>query len=636
MKSSPESKSRPALVLLALGIVFGDIGTSPLYAYETALSVCGSSPEIAVGVASLIIWTLFLVVMVKYGLLVMRASYEGEGGIFSLMAMLRETAALRGRWGALLSGLLVFGAALLFGDGAITPAISVLSAVEGLSTIEPGWSGWVVPLAVAILAILFFAQRAGTGRLGFLFGPVMLAWFSTLAILGLLQILEAPQVLAAFHPLHGIKLLISGHWSPVAIMGAVVLAVTGAEALYADMGHFGRTSILRAWKWVVFPSLISAYLGLTALVLRRPELADNGNLFFYLAPTGGPRELLVLLATAATVIASQALISGVFSLTGQAIALGYLPAVQVRHTSAETRGQIYIPSVNFLLGAVCLLLVISFRHSANLANAYGIAVTGAMAITSIAFFAWFVTVDKKPWWLGVPLLAGLLVLDLSLFLPCLAKIFQGGIVPLALAVAVGGVMLTWRRGRLLVHERMSYGAVTPRELGEKLEKGEFRRVEGSQVFVWLKPVPDHAVASILEEYRRVKVVGEEIVILLMKPGWKLPYSPAHDVRLTAHPGRLWLIEASHGFMVKPDVPQIVAQALDLGKNQPVSRPPLLLPPEETIYVISRELIVSGPGSPWPRWQAELFAFLSRNVSVRGDYLGIPADRLIIYEWTLRL
>jgi len=544
--------------------------------------------------------------------------------------LLRETGVFTAKSGPWLAGLLVFGAALLFGDGAITPVISVLSAVEGAEAINPALAEYVVPTAALILIALFLSQRFGTHRLGFLFGPIMAVWFVVLGILGARQLLAAPEVLAAFNPLLGLRLLLSEGWTSVAIVGAVVLAVTGAEALYADMGHFGRANILHAWRLIVFPALILNYLGQAALVVRHPSAITDANLFFMMAPLGGYREGLVILATVATVIASQALISGVFSLTGQAIDLGYLPRFFVKHTSPSTRGQIYIPLVNYSLGAVCLLLLVGFRSSAALANAYGVAVTGAMVVTSVAFCIFVVAGWKRPVWQGILLLCGLLAIDLSLFFACLSKVFDGGIVPLLLAGGVATVMLTWRRGRELVHKSMSYGAVTPEALGECLELGDYRRSPCTQVFITRKLQPESAIANILEQYRRVQVVGERLIILLLNPGWQHPYSPCENIHIDAYKGNLWIVTASHGFMVEPDVPAIVQQAVAQSEGR------LVCPMDKCFFVVWHELVISSPHRLMPRWQCRLYAFLSRNVLPGPNYLGIPVEQLLMLNWLLRI
>lgn len=616
--------------LLALGIVFGDIGTSPLYAFETAVVAAGGTGPAALGVASLIVWTLMLVVTVKYGLLVMRADYHGEGGIFALLALLRNSAHLNNRSGRWLTVLLVFGAALLFGDGAITPAISVLSAVEGIEAVRPDLAHLALPVAVLILAGLFLVQRFGTGRLGWVFGPVMALWFIALGALGVWQILSAPEVLHALNPVHGLRLLATSGIQGAAIVGAVVLAVTGAEALYADMGHFGRPAILHAWRMLVFPALILNYLGQAAHVLRFPSSAADPNLFFLLAPDGGIRVGMLVLATAATIIASQALISGVFSLANQAIDLGYLPRLFVKHTSASTRGQIYIPLVNAVLGSICILLVLGFRTSGALAGAYGIAVTGAMVITSIAFATVTIAVWKRPIWQGALLLAGLLAIDLPLFLSCLGKLFDGGLVPVLLAIVVSTLLITWRKGRDLVHQTMAFGAVSVEELALRLERGDYRRTPCTQVFLVRKPMPDQAVASILEQYRRVKVIGEKLVILLLNPGWSDPHNPIQSVDVEKLGANFWVVRASHGFMVEPNAPNILGRAIaESGGSLPVEL-------GDAFFVTSHDVIVADSHCRMPAWQRALLAFMSRNVIPGPDYLGIPADRLLVYNWMLRV
>ena len=613
--------------LLALGVVFGDIGTSPLYAYETALALTG--PSAAIGIASLVIWTIFLVVTIKYASIIMRADYHGEGGIFALMALLRASGGKRISAGVM-TPLVVFGAALLLGDGAITPAISVLSAVEGLAVVKPEWAHFALPLTLAILGGLFVLQRYGTGRLGGIFGPVMLLWFLSLAVTGALQISQAPAVLAAFNPLEGFGLLARGGWGGLAIVGAVVLAVTGAEALYADLGHFGAKPILRAWRFVVFPSLILNYLGQAAMVTHDPLLASSPNLFFLMVPEGALRTGLLALATVATIIASQALISAVFSLASQAMDLGFLPRFFVRHTSSTMRGQIYIPLVNFLLGAICLLLVAVFRTSSALANAYGIAVTGAMVVTSIAFGAVMLARGSPPRWQALLLIAGLLCLDLPLFFACLTKLFEGGLVPILIAAGAGSIMLTWAHGRLLIRRSLKFGSVSVEELGRKIENEHYARVPGTSVFVVRRPNPEHAVAGILEQYRRVKVLAVQIVILLLDPDWDDREAKVGAVAVTRCDGGLWVIRAAHGYMVEPDVPAMMERAVEASNGA------LQFDAASSFYVVARELILSCPEKLMPSWQRHLFAFLSRNVVPGPNYLNIPGDHLIVYTWLLRL
>ncbi|MEI6034176.1 MAG: KUP/HAK/KT family potassium transporter [Verrucomicrobiae bacterium] len=625
--AGPHRSRNAAVALMALGVVFGDIGTSPLYAFETALGIAG--PHSALGVASLILWTIFLVVTVKYAAIVMRADYHGEGGIFALMALLRSSGNQRLAAGVMVP-LVVFGAAMLLGDGAITPAISVLSAVEGLAAVHPAWSQYSQHATLAILTALFFVQRFGTGRLGGVFGPVMLLWFLSLAVTGGVQVAWCPEVFRAFDPREGLRLLGAEGWGAWAVVGAVVLAVTGAEALYADLGHFGRKPILQGWRYVVFPSLVLNYLGQAALVIREPASAADTNLFFLMVPDGPLRAGMVALATLATVIASQALISAVFSLTSQAMDLGFLPRVFVRHTSTRMRGQIYIPLVNFLLGAVCLFLVVAFRNSASLANAYGIAVTGAMVVTSITFGAVLFTRPDISKWKSALLLGGLLSLDVPLFGSCLTKLFDGGFVPVLLAAGVAAVMMTWQRGRQIIRQTMRFGTMSPEDLGRHLDSGGFLRVPGAQIFVVRRPNPEHAVACILEQHRRVKALGSQLVILLLDPEWKNPMEKLGEVSVAACDGGLWVVQAAHGYMVEPDAPAIMRKAEEQSGGT------FRCEPEGSFYVIARELVISCPEKMMSAWQRHVFAFMSRNVVPGPHYLNIPADHLVIYTWLLRL
>ena len=618
--------SRAALALVALGVVFGDIGTSPLYAFQTAVSIAGAGA--ATGVASLVVWTLFLVVTVKYVLLVMRADYNGEGGIFALMAL-----AFGGKPSpkvdhGFLAVLMVFGAALLFGDGAITPAVSVLSAVEGLATVNASWERFSLPLAVGILAALFLSQGFGTSRLGGLFGPVMLVWFAVLAVLGARQIWLEPGVLEALNPAHAVGILIHGGWGAWALVGAVVLAVTGAEALYADLGHFGRVPIVRAWRWVVFPSLVLNYLGQAALVRQMPEVAADTNLFFLMLPEPSMRAALVILATLATVIASQALISGVFSLASQAMDLGYLPRLYVKHTNARSRGQVYIPVVNFLLAALCILLVLGFRTSDALAGAYGIAVTGAMATTSVAFVYVMVARRGLALWKGALLLAGLLCLDLPLFGACLTKLADGGIVPLLIACAVAAVMLTWRKGRDLVRVSLNLSENSLEQLEEVLTNGSTPRIPSSQVFVMRLMEPEYAAARIFEQRRRTHALPERVVILLLNSSWGKPFAEADNIRIRKMGGGLWVVAADHGYMREPDVPLIMRRAI--RENE------LALEEEQCFYIFAQELVLTAPRKRMRRWERLLFGFLSRNTLPGPDYLAIPTERLIVYNWLLKI
>jgi len=626
VKDGSKNQNGIGIVLMALGIVFGDIGTSPLYAFQTAVKLAGANA--AVGIASLIIWTLILVVSVKYLFLISKADYQGEGGVFALLALFFDGRPKAGTGRCIFACLMIFGAALLFGDGAITPAISVLSAVEGLATINPAWEQAVVPLTIAILIVLFLSQRFGTGRLSMIFSPVMLVWFFVLGGLGIYQILLHPGVLAALNPVYGFKFLVSSGFAVWPVVGAVVLVVTGSEALYADLGHFGRMPILNAWRWIVFPALALNYLGQAALVARNPSEAADTGLFFTMLPTAEGRGLLVALATIATIIASQALISGVFSLANQAMDLGYLPRFHVRHTSATERGQIHIPLVNVVLGLACIVIVLVFKSSVSLAAAYGIAVTAAMAITSYGFVVMSRKRQGMASWKATLLMIGLMFLDLPLAGACLTKIFDGGYVPLLIAAAITIVMLTWRKGRDLVHATMGANSMTPEALGQKVAHENLLRTPGTEVFLIRQGSSTLASARVLEQWKRLHALPEKIVLLFLEADWKSPLSEVGEIQVRHHEGNISEIHATHGYMAEPDAPRI----LGLASQQCAAE----FDVEGAFYIFSQEIVLTCQPGQMPRWQRMLFAFLSRNVQPSPDYLSIPPDRLVIFNWMLHL
>jgi KUP system potassium uptake protein len=626
MQARSKNPNGIGTVLMALGIVFGDIGTSPLYAFQTAVNLAGA--EAAIGIASLIIWTLVLVVSVKYLFLISKADYHGEGGVFALLALFFNGRPEPGGGRCVFACLMIFGASLLFGDGAITPAISVLSAVEGLATINPSWTKAVVPLTIAILVVLFLSQRFGTGRLSIIFGPVMLIWFFVLGALGIYQIALHPSVLVALNPIYGLEFLLSSGVSAWPVVGAVVLVVTGSEALYADLGHFGRMPILNAWQWIVFPALALNYLGQGALVARSPSEAADTGLFFTMLPNAEGRTLLVVLATIATIIASQALISGVFSLAKQAMDLGYLPRFHVRHTSATERGQIHIPVVNFILGLACIVIVLAFKSSASLAAAYGIAVTSAMAITSYGFVVMSRKRRGMAFWKAVLLMIGLMCLDLPLAGACLSKVLDGGYVPLLLAAAITTVMLTWRKGRDLVHATMGANSMTPEALGQKVAQENLLRTPGTEVFLIRQGSSTLASARVLEQWKRLHALPERIVLLFLEADWKSPLSRVGEIKVRRHEGNIWEVHATHGYMVEPDAPRI----LGLSAEQCASE----FDVEGAIYIFSQEILLACQPGQMPRWQRMLFGFLSRNVLPGSNYLSIPPDRLVVFNWMLHL
>jgi KUP system potassium uptake protein len=614
----------PALALAALGVVFGDIGTSPLYTYETALgAVRGSDP---VGVASLIVWSLLLIVTLKYVGVVMRADYRGEGGVFALLALLRQKAPLtRDRRLPAYVLMLLFGAALLYGDGTITPAISVLSALEGLEAVHPGLKSAVIPATVGLLAALFAVQRLGTGRLGAAFGWVMLAWFAVIGVAGAALVVQCPRVLEAFNPLLALETLRRAGWSAAFLMGGVVLAVTGVEALYADMGHFSRRAISWAWHGVALPGLLLNYLGQAALAVKRPDVFARGTPFFDLVPDGWMTLALVGLATAATVIASQALISGVFSLTAQAQDLRFFPRLQIIHTSRHEHGQVYVPVANWLLGAACILLVVTFRSSANLAAAYGLAVVGTMLITTLAIGL----VARRCWgwpiWQAGVFVAVLFTVEALFLVSSLTKLGQGAYFPVLVAGGLFTVMLTWHRGRAIISSRIHARACPMDDLLARLESRP--TLPGQLVMVTLNRSPAHAVARIQEMLRQGVAPREQIVILSLLAVQQSDVDIAASIEVKAHGPRLWHVSASRGYMQEPDAPRILerAAALDGG---------LAAPTESTFFVLPRELIIEYAGRDFARWRRVLFGVLSRNQSYAPDYFHIPHAQIMEFTWMM--
>ncbi len=605
--------------LAALGVVFGDIGTSPLYAFQTAVGLTGASHAIAV--ASLMIWTVILVVSVKYAFILMKQDYKGQGGVFALFALLKASRAPKAV-GIGVMFVVAFGAALLLSDGTLTPAISVLSAVEGIVTIHPALSVYAPGAAIAILILLFWIQRFGTGRLGTVFGPVMLLWFLGIALMGALQIVHHPSVLRALDPHLGIALLARSGWHGFTIMGAVALAVTGAEALYADLANFGKRPILTAWYGVALPALLLNYLGQAAYLDVNPAASTNTGLFFLLCPMAlrGP---LVLLATAATVIASQALISAVFTLVRQGKSLDILPPFISRHTNSKVREQIYIPAINFILGLCCILLIVVFRTGTSLANAYGVAVTGAMVVTSVLWgLVMFSRADVFKWVTSL-ILCGLLVLDLSLFLSCMTKFLWGGFVPFFLAIGIMSLMFSWYRGRQLINEAMKAGFISPDQLGKKLAASTLPRVSGTRVYLTRERTPEHSVGSILELERRTKSIADNVVILMLPSNWSDPFEVIGDPVVKKHEGGLWEITVPHGYMVEADAPGSLRAASRASGGD------FAFDPDDTFYIFPKEFLASDGGLMLP-WQRRIFAYLVRNVGFLVNLMGIPPERLIVY------
>jgi KUP system potassium uptake protein len=606
-------------LLGAIGIVFGDIGTSPLYTLKECTSGAGgTAPENVLGVLSLIFWALMLVVTIKYLVFIMRADNHGEGGILALLALVPERSDSKVRVGWL-SLLVIAGAALLYGDGIITPAISVLSAMEGLEVATDALKPLVVPLTCGVLVALFAIQRRGTSRVGRIFGPVMVLWFLTIAGLGLKGIVQHPEVLNALSPIHGVRYFVRHGLPGMTILGSVVLAVTGGEALYADMGHFGAQPIRRAWLGLVLPALVICYFGQGALLLADPGLQSNP--FFAMVPGGFWTYALVALASAATVIASQALISGAFSLTHQAVQLGFFPRVEVRHTSRATEGQIYVPLINWGLAIACLALVLGFRESSKLAAAYGIAVSGTMAITSVVYSV----VARRTW--GWPLhYSGLLLLfflsfDLPFFGANALKFLDGGYVPVLVAAAILAVMVNWKIGRSVLAEVVA-GLGPPIEtflsgLGSHLP-ADTLRVPGTAIF--LSSIPSRVPPVLMHQLQRIHALHQRVVLLtisiehvpVVRPETRLC---AEDLGQGFH-----RVVARYGFMERPDVPQLLRTA----------DPPLVSPEElaGATYYIARETFLATPAGKMGRVSESFFAFLARNARSASLHFGLPPNQVL--------
>ncbi len=622
---APVGRYLALLALGAAGVVYGDIGTSPLY----ALSECFHSehgvpatPPNVLGVLSLVFWALTLVVSLKYLVFIMRADNHGEGGILALTALstpIRPTGRSERGWLVVLG---LFGAALLYGDGIITPAISVLSAVEGLSVATPHAQPFVLPLSVAIIIGLFLFQSGGTARVGKIFGPIMVVWFGVIAILGVAQIVRAPGVLAAINPVYGLRFFEGQGLRGFLVLGSVVLVVTGGEALYADMGHFGRRPIRYAWFALVYPALLLNYFGQGALLLQTPSASEHP--FFNLAP-GWALIPLVLLSTVATVIASQAVISGAFSLTLQAIQLGFCPRLRVRHTSEHEFGQVYVPAVNWALLASCVLLILTFRSSTNLAAAYGIAVTSTMAITSAIFYV--VARERWGWplWRVVPLVALFMAIDLSFLAANLVKVLEGGWLPLAVAAAVFTVLATWKRGRRLVFERTTAVGDTVAHVVERVRRGEVTRVPGTAVF--LSGTPAGAPISLLHNLKHNRVAHEQTVLATVRT-LQVPNVQAEQrVRIEALGDGFYRAEVRFGFMEDPHL----ARALESDAvRESIARqaPGLVYAAGTATYFVNRDRVIPTALPGMALWREHLFAGLSRVAATAADYFGLPPDRSV--------
>jgi KUP system potassium uptake protein len=611
-------QSTIALALLALGVVYGDIGTSPLYAARETFNPQHGiplTPDNILGGISAIFWSLMIVVSLKYVTLVLRASNRGEGGIMALLALATSSVGSRARLRAGMLVIGVFGASLFYGDAVLTPAISVLSAVEGLNVGTAAFEPYIVPISVGILLALFAVQRHGTGVVGLFFGPICAAWFASLAAVGLWNIAQAPAVLWALDPVHALRFATGHGRASFLVLGSVLLAITGAEALYADMGHFGKRAIRVAWFGVAAPALVLNYFGQGALLLAHPAAIENP---FYLAYPAWALYPMVVLATAATIIASQATISGAYSMTQQAIQLGYLPRVGIVHTSARTMGQIYVPVVNWALLLVVGAAVIGFGSSSRLANAYGVAVMGTMLVTTMLTFFVLRYGWRYPLWLCALATVFFLIIDTVFLASAMHKVLEGGWFPLALGAIVFGVMATWNRGRLALLERLRDASPPLEGFVKSLLQHPPQRVPGTAVF--LTSTPDATPNALLHSLKHYRVLHEQNVFLTVDFLDVPSVAPSRRVTGEQLAEGCWRVVARYGFMETPDL----AHALELCAPHG-----LQLDPMEVTYFLSREKIVQGTAARgFARWRDLAFAAMARNAGSITDYFNIPTNRVI--------
>jgi len=613
---SQSTKGLAALTLGAIGVVYGDIGTSPLY---TVKEVFAESTGIAltqtniIGAISAIFWALMFVVSLKYVLLVLRADNKGEGGIMALLA-LAASSVKKHQTKTVLFGLGVFGAALFYGDSILTPAISVLSAVEGLSLITPKLTPYVLPISIAILIGLFLVQKNGTAHVGKMFGPIIVLWFLTLGAVGMWHILENPIILQALNPIYAVQFFADRGAGIFLAVGAVVLAMTGAEALYADMGHFSRPAIRIAWTCLVLPGLALNYFGQGALLLAHPEAVTNP---FYLA---FPSELLipaVILSTLATIIASQAVISGAYSVTRQAIQLGFLPRMQILHTSAKESGQIYIPAINWALLAAVILTVLAFKNSSAIAAAYGIAVTGTMLITSILTYFVVRNIWKYPLWIALGATGIFISFDIMLLASCSVKFFHGGWFPVALAILLVVVMWTWRQGREILLSKIHDDDPKMDQFINSLKNSHIPRIERTAVY--LNANSDTVPQALLHNLKHNQILHKINLIITVNFTDSPTVSLEQRYQVQHLSEGFWQIRLNYGFMQTPDIPQALLLC---------TIPDFTFTPFSTSYFVSRETIITGHGGAMAKWRDDLFSVMSRNAGSVVDYFNIPSNSVI--------
>ena len=616
-RHAPRGRYLFVLSLAALGVVYGDIGTSPLYALRECFHgphAIAPLPANILGVLSLIFWSLVIVISIKYLVFVLRADNHGEGGILSLTALATPIKPSGRSEHTFLIMLGIFGAALLYGDGIITPAISVLSATEGLSVATPWLSRFVVPFTIAILVGLFLFQSHGTAKVGRIFGPVMLVWFVVLAVFGIAQIVRHPSVLVAISPAYASEFFIQNGWHGFLILGAVFLVVTGGEALYADMGHFGTRPIRIVWFSLVLPALLLNYFGQGALLLEDPEVAINP--FYRLAP-GWALYPMIVLATSAAVIASQAVISGAFSLTMQAVQLGFSPRLKINHTSTREYGQIYIPAVNWALMIGCIAIVLGFRTSSNLAAAYGVAVTSTMVITTVLFYV----VARRLWGWNVlvvaPLTLFFLIIDVAFFGANIIKVADGGWFPLLLAWLVFTVMTTWKTGRRILIERIQAEGRVLEEFLEEVEKHPPRRVPGTAIF--MNGNASRTPPALVHNLEHNKVLHKRVLFLTVKTKL-VPFVPVEERVETESLGNgFYRLKVYYGFMEDPDIPNALAR---------VQVPGLTYDRTDTTYFLGRETIIAAKRHGMALWREQLFSVIAHNATTATAYFCLPPDRVV--------
>jgi KUP system potassium uptake protein len=623
VESNPTGRRLAVLTLTALGVVYGDIGTSPLYAFRECFKPeYGLTPsaENVYGVLSMIVWALMLVVSLKYIVFVMRADNRGEGGILAMLALIigKDTARKQRRFLLIVLGL--FGAALLYGDGVITPAISVLGAMEGLEIVSPNFESVIIPVTIVVIFGLFFMQRHGTAKVGAFFGPLMLIWFTVIAATGLHEVMRSPAILAAVNPMYAITFIMHKGWAAFVLLGAVVLAVTGAEALYADMGHFGKKPIRLAWFWFVFPCLLLNYFGQGALVMRVPTAVENP--FYLLAPRAMLYPLIAI-ATVAAIIASQALISGAFSLTQQCIQLGYSPRMKIVHTSKQEAGQIFIPEINNALMVSCVLVVLGFKNSSALGAAYGIAVTGTMAITTLLFFVIAAARWNWPLWQAVSLTVAFLVLDLAFLGANALKIGHGGWVPLAIAITLFVLMTTWKRGRAILRERLQEITMPLDSFLKSVATSNILRVSGTSVFMTSES--GGAPVVLLHHLKHNKVLHKQVILLSIVTEEVPEVSNDERVEFEMLDSGFVRAVARYGFMESPDVKEV----MELLRRQGVKTRTL-----DTSYYLGRELLIPREiawkkgGLTMNMWRKRLFAIMSKNARSAAEFFQLPPNRVV--------